>query len=330
MKSIALVLAVAVLANTRLRIQAVLWMVVVSIGYYGVRGGLFVIGTGGSHQVFGPDDTMIGDNNNLGLALAAILPLILYLKNTSRVQATRLAALATLILSVVAVFGTYSRGALVALAAVVAGYAMKSRAGVLLVLVAASIATVSPHVMPQQWLARMSTIRTAEADQSFAGRVAAWKTSYAIAIHRPLGGGFAAVQLDDVAHAFPTEGGLTAGRAAHSIYFEALGDHGFVGLALYLSIFVAAWLNASRVQSLAHQRPDLAWANQLARMLQVSILAFLVGGAALSMAYYDGMLILLALTAALLQVATAPRAAEAGQSAPAWRLALDRPARSSG
>ncbi|HWT52855.1 MAG TPA: hypothetical protein VN113_11850, partial [Caulobacter sp.] len=132
--------------------------------------------------------------------------------------------------------------------------------------------------------------------------VAAWRTSYEIASQRPLGAGFSAVKLDAVVQRFPTQGGLTVGRAAHSIYFEVLGDHGFIGLALYLAVVAAALLNTFRVLALTRHRPDLAWANQLARMLQVSIVAFLVGGSALSMAYYDGVLIILGLTACALGI----------------------------
>ena len=64
----------------------------------------------------------------------------------------------------------------------------------------------------------------------------------------------------------------------------------------------AAIANTFSVLAAARDRPELLWANQLARMLQVSIAAFLTGGAALSMAYYDGAIVILALTAALRQV----------------------------
>ena len=100
-----------------------------------------------------------------------------------------------------------------------------------------------------------------------------------------IGGGFSAVNLDEVAQAFQSPGSLKAGKAAHSIYFEVLGDHGFVGLALYLLILAAAWFNTFTVLRLTRGRPDLDWANRLARTLQVSMIGFLIGGAALSMAY---------------------------------------------
>lgn len=324
-KSIILVLAVSAFATTKLRIQAIVWGLVASLAYYGFKGGIFVLATGGRHHVYGPTDTMIGDNNCLGLALVAILPLLVYLRDTSRVRITRLALLVTIGLTLIAVVGTYSRGALVTLLAAGAVYAARSKGGILILLLGGALALTAPSVMPQKWMDRMSTIQAYDADASFNGRVAAWRTSYEIASERAFGGGFSAVKLNSVVKRFPTPDGLTEGRAAHSIYFEVLGDHGFVGLGLYLAIVATALLNTIRVEILTRNRPELAWANQLARMLQVSIVAFLVGGAALSMAYYDGTLIILGLTACVLGVVRQSCAS----SLPSARLARLRPRRKS-
>jgi probable O-glycosylation ligase (exosortase A-associated) len=167
----------------------------------------------------------------------------------------------------------------------------------------------------------MSTIESYDQDDSFMGRVVAWKMNYAIASERPLvGGGFYACNVDWVAQKF-SHGELGRGMAAHSIYFEVLGDHGFVGLGLYFAIVGAAWLNTWIVLSFVGRRADLAWAGELARMLQLSQVAFLVGGSALSMAYYDGELVLLALTAALLQVVRSPAGTEL-KAASKWRVVV--------
>lgn len=329
MKSLVLAFAVMTLATTRARIQGVLWMMVLSIGYYTVKGSGFVLLTGGRNHVYGPENTMIADNNSLGLILVVLLPLMIYLRQTTRVGATRMVMLGVIVCDILAIFGTYSRGALVALAAAGAANAVRSRSGVLLVLLGAILVGVVPTFMPASWTQRMSTIQSADKDESFNGRISAWKTSYHIAVARPLvGGGFSSIDNTQVVQQFPTPGGLTEGKAAHSIYFQVLGDHGFVGFGLYLFILVATWLNTFMVLNASSTRPDLAWAAQLARMMQVSLVAFLVGGAALSMAYYDGILILYALTASLAEVARRPAGQDAGDmTAPRWRRAASAPAR---
>lgn len=321
-KTFVLAVAVTMLANTRARLQATVWIIAVSLGYYAVKGGGFTLLGGGRDHVFGPDSSMIEDNNALGLALIVLLPLLNYLRVTSARPLIRMALLGIIGLAFAAILGTYSRGALVALAAAGAVYAVRSRSGPLLLVGAALLAVALPSLLPADWFARMSTIQTAGQDASFQGRQAAWLTSLNIALARPLtGGGFAAVEQTWVVQAFSSAGSLQQGRAAHSVYFQVLGDTGFVGLLLYLATVGAAILNTFKVLAATRGRPGELWSRHLARMLQVSIAAFLVGGAALSMAYYDGVIVLLALSAALVQVVGQPEGAEAPVSAPRWKLA---------
>ena len=80
---------------------------------------------------------------------------------------------------------------------------------------------------------------------------------------------------------------VTETHAAHSIYFQVLGDTGFPGLAIYLVILFLAFLNCYRIRKATRKRPELEWAYDLATMIQLSLVAFCVGGSALSLAYYD-------------------------------------------
>jgi O-antigen ligase len=75
---------------------------------------------------------------------------------------------------------------------------------------------------------------------------------------------------------------------AHSIYFQILGEHGFVGLALYLGLGLATWLSARSIARRAMLHDDLAsWMPLLARMVQVSLVGFAAGGTFLSLGYLD-------------------------------------------
>ena len=67
-----------------------------------------------------------------------------------------------------------------------------------------------------------------------------------------------------------------------------LGEHGFVGLALYFAFWGTVWRQATRIARRATAIPDLAsWMPLLMRMTQVSLLGFAAGGAFLSLAYLD-------------------------------------------
>lgn len=321
LKSIVLTIAIITLANRKARIQSVVWILVIALGYYAVKGGGFVLLTGGSHHVYGPANTMIEDNNALGLALVMLLPLLNYLRVTSTVRLTSTAAMAAMGLTLVAIVGTYSRGALLSLAACGVAYAIKSRSGFIPLLLGGMLAISLPSLVPSGWFDRMSTIQSYNEDASFEGRIAAWKTSMEIVRQRPLtGGGFSSTDLDWVVRSFHVPGSLEAGKAAHSIYFEVLGDTGIIGLMLYLLLVASAWFNASYVLSVTRGQPDLDWANKLARMIQISMVGYMIGGAALSMAYYDGFLVMLAVTAALALTVRQPSLQPAGARRPRWTM----------
>ena len=169
---------------------------------------------------------------------------------------------------------------------------------------------------PERWSSRMDTIKEAGQDNSFMGRVIAWKQSTLIALDHPVfGGGFYAVQdyptwmkyaqkfhsLDFI----PTdEPNLVHAFAAHSIYFQTLGDLGFVGLGIFLAILISSWRNASATIRAARDRPEWHWARDLAKSLQFTLFAYVVSGAALNMAYFDFMYMVFAVLVALRHLVT--------------------------
>src|SRR5690606_40380642 len=76
-------------------------------------------------------------------------------------------------------------------------------------------------------------------------------------------------------------------RAAHSIYFQILGNHGFIGLFLFLTLWIITYREAGWLRKNANISPDTLWAAQLGAMAQVSLVGYAVGGAFLSLSYYD-------------------------------------------
>lgn len=323
-KTLFLALAVSTLATTPTRIQATIWALVLSIGYYGVRGGGFVLLTGGGHKVFGPENTMISDNNAIGLALVVVLPLINYLRTTSKEPMVRMGMAGAMVLTALGVIGTYSRGALVALVAITLLGAIRSRWAIVLMMIGAigvaAAPSVLPQVMPAAWLERMQTITKADKDESFGGRVAAWKTTIEIVKHRPLtGGGFSSTEVDRIVRDYPTPGGLTSGLAAHSIYFQVLGDQGIPGFLFYLLMLGMALLNTVKISAFSKGKPELEWAGKLAKGIQLSLLGLMVGGAALAVAYYDFYLIVFCLSAALMEYIQRQARVEKRERDQGWR-----------
>jgi probable O-glycosylation ligase (exosortase A-associated) len=287
---------IPVLMTTPRRIHALIWVIVMCLGYFGVKGGVFTLFMGGGH-VLGPTDSQLADNNNLALALSMSLPLMNYLRLQTPNHAVRSTMLFCMIATAFGVLGTFSRGGFIGLG-VMAGYLWwKSKSRFTLAVGMVAVVVPAMLLMPQSWYERMGTLKDASNQTTFQTRWDAWTTNLNIALARPLtGGGFASSEDENTyrtysygrsMYADPKEGGFTGGHAAHSIYFEVLGDHGFIGFGLYFSLLASTLLMLRRVRRAARAIPSMIWAADLVTMMQVSFLAFFVSGTALSMAYYD-------------------------------------------
>ena len=76
-------------------------------------------------------------------------------------------------------------------------------------------------------------------------------------------------------------------HSAHSIYFQVLGEHGFIALGLFLLFWFLVWRMCSQVATMTRSQSPYQWAYWLAQMVKVSLVAYLVGGAFLNLAYWD-------------------------------------------
>ena len=227
------------------------------------------------------------------------LPLIYYLYEYSSLRLVRLGFLGAIPLMVLAVVATNSRGALVGLVAVGIWLVLNSTKKIKGLLIVAFLGSMMLYLAPDSWSERMDTIGSAEQDSSFMGRVAAWKVSSAIAVEHPVfGGGFRAVQSHPVWDAFVDKPGLLgmietpvlsrSGVAAHSIWFEVLGDTGFVRFFLFVALVANAFLTRRAVWRLVKaQGGEDKWAGDLADMLGAAVLAYVVSGSLLSAAYFE-------------------------------------------
>lgn len=284
-KIMLMTVVVSMLVRTRKDIELLVWAVVVSLGFYGVKGGLFTIRSAGAYRVWGPAGTFIEGNNEIALALIMVVPLMLFLATLISNKWGRRAMWAAAGLCVLASLGSYSRGAALALAAMLGFLWLKSQEKLKLGAVMVVLAPLALVFMPEQWHSRIDTINTYEQDSSAMGRINAWKMAFNLANDHPLfGGGFQIYNKYIFQLYAPNPDDI---HAAHSIYFQVLGEHGYVGLALFLLMYLVVWRNGSWVIKHAGKVPELEWATRLVRMLQVSLIGFLVGGAFLSLAYFD-------------------------------------------
>jgi len=267
------------------RVDVLIWVIVASLGFYGIKGGLFSIMTGGNYLVFGPEGSFIGGNNSLGLALVMIVPLMWYLRLRSENFWIRWGMLGAMGLTALAIFTTHSRGALLAIGGMVIYLWFKSRHKVGLGLGIVVLLPFLFFTMPIDWQDRMLGIAEFQEDGSAMGRINAWWMAFNLAMDRPLiGGGFGTfrVRMFEIYAPVPDDF-----HDAHSIYFEVLGEHGFVGLAFFLILGYLTFRTGSYIIKRCKGIEELQWAQDIAAMIQVSLLGYAIAGAFLGLAYFD-------------------------------------------
>jgi probable O-glycosylation ligase (exosortase A-associated) len=284
MKIFAMTVVLMTLLHTKRHVTLLLAAITASIAFYGVKGGIFTVLTGGAGMVNGPEDSVMEGNNALAVANVMIIPLFGHFYNQTRRPWVRIALIGCILACAAAVIGSYSRGALLALVAMGAVLWVRSQHKALIAgMIAITVIVVIP-LMPRHWDTRMETIETFEHESSAMGRIYAWQTAWNIAKDRVMGGGYDYPTPEVKERYSPPQGYVIV---AHSIYFQALGEHGFIGLALFLCFWSLVWRRCSLIRRRTRADPQTAWAFSLTSMVQASLAGYAVGGAFLNIAFWD-------------------------------------------
>jgi len=91
------------------KLHALIWVIALSIGFYGLKGGVWAVLSGGQNMVLGPAGSFIEGNTAIGLALNMVLPLLLILRREETRPWLRHFLSAMFGFSVVAIFHAFSR-----------------------------------------------------------------------------------------------------------------------------------------------------------------------------------------------------------------------------
>lgn len=304
LKMVGMVLVTTMLIHGRKRIELLLLVVALSIGFYGFKGGIFSMATAGQYRVQGPEGSMIAGNTFLGLAMAMVLPLLFALAREAAVKWKRTLLYATAILTFISIPFTYSRGALLGLAVVVPGVFPRLKKLFILLPLLIPLAFLARDYLPEKLVQRAQTIETYDEDNSAMQRIRAWAVAIGIAKQSPLlGAGFDFEELPDPSrwwsHVPPDLFGYGTMKThvAHSIYFSVLGQHGFVALAMFLMLLIFTYRDFRRLESQTMANPDVAWIGPYARALRIGLAGYMVAGAFLNAAYFDLSYLFVAFTA---------------------------------
>lgn len=306
-KAVGGALLTATLIYSAIRVRWLLWTILFSLGvFYGVKGGVFALATAGELRVQGPDGGFINGNTHLGVALLMVLPMfVAFIRDAPSVWWKRAGIVSFWFVLIACVF-TYSRGTWLGLAAITPLLILQTRRKFLSLAALAVFAAGIAALAPEKLFSRAETISTYEEDLSSMQRIQGWGVAFNVATRYALGSGFVldATPVDIwMQYANFHHPAFNRANAAHSIYFQWLGDHGFFGLALFLFVAVATMASLWRVRRFVAGDAQRAWLGHYAVALLIGLVGYLVAGAFVSLGYFDLFYTFVVLAAILLREA---------------------------
>jgi len=256
---------------------------------YGIKAALGGSGYGRTLGLIN-SNSGIAESSTLAAIATSIIPLILFLKDHgSLVPKNRFTSLVYWGLCgacVAATIGTHARTGIIGFAVVGLAIWLKSKHKLALALAGTIAVGVGLHLASNSWVDRMSTIQSYDSENSALGRIRVWEWTIDYVKENPLGGGFNVFVINSVT--LPTETGVdlvVKGKAFHSIYFEVLGEHGFVGLFLFLAIAGFSFLYLWKAVRAGREYQELQWTAALASALIVSLITLMACGAFIGIAF---------------------------------------------
>ncbi|MEM1197279.1 MAG: DUF5935 domain-containing protein [Pseudomonadota bacterium] len=311
--------------TSRARIEALALTLVLAVGMIVIATGMKVVLGGGGYgnlNFFVDDNSGIYESSTLATVAIALTPLIWWFTRHGTIFRPHWSvtgfAIALIFACLLIPIGTEARTGLVCIAALGVLLLRYSKRRVLFIAGAGALGLAALPFLPPSYYERMATIAEPGGDESASTRVAVWKWTLDYAAQNPLGGGFDAYRGNSFTYEMPVKkesGNTTAvelrqvtdeARAYHSSIFEVLGEQGWPGLFLWLTLHAlglwqmerigARWRGRARAaQDDGGLDEDEAWIAPMATALQLASLIYLVGALFQGIAYQPVMLMLIGL-----------------------------------
>jgi putative inorganic carbon (hco3(-)) transporter len=272
------------IVNSFDRLRILVIVIAGCFGFFVAKAFPFVIATGGAHRLYGPENSMIADNNDFGLALNMTLPLFFFLAQTESKPWMKRVFVVLFAITIPSILFTYSRGAMVGMLVVTLLMFVQLRQRLLLVPAIILTALLALLFAPDSWKRRMDPANNETLDASAKARLNSWAFARNLAADYPItGGGFSTFTPELFDRYAPEPKNF---HGPHSVYFQLLGEHGYVGLLLYLTLAACCFATTHRLVKEARRRDDITIVHY-ANMFRFSLVGFLTSGVFLGRAYFD-------------------------------------------
>jgi putative inorganic carbon (HCO3(-)) transporter len=285
-------LMVQALCDTQQRVLQVVSVIAGSFAFYSTKAGLLSLLGGGVRFTDGFGGAFI-DNNGYALGALMVLPFLLVAAQNPR-KWVRLGFVAAIPLTAYAAISTFSRGGFLALVACIAALAalQRQRIRIFVIGVPILVAGVALAPVPDGYLDRLQTIRTYQevGEDSAISRLHFWQVAWTMAKDHPLGIGLRNFEATYDRYD-TTNGRYGRERSVHNSHLQVLTEAGFIAFAAYLATYFVVFRAAFRARRFAREPgldPDTSrflWTT--ANAVIASLVAFIVGGSFIALAFND-------------------------------------------
>lgn len=319
--------------TTRLRLEAASLVMVLSASAIMIEGAIKTLAGGGGYNMlkfFVNDNTGLYEGSTLATVGIALVPLALWVSRHGTIfppdWRTRLFGLGVGFAALLIPVGTEARTGLLCagLLAVLMLRTVKNRG--LYIAMMALAGVIAVPLLPSSFSKRMNTIENHKADESASTRIAVWTWTLHYVADHPFGGGFEAYRGNKLVidtQSASSAGGVTtmkdgettdAGRAFHSAYFEMLGEQGWAGLVLWLTIQISGIVQLEH--ALRHLRKSTDPRDKrdaaMALALQQGHIVYMLGACFVGIAFQPFIYMLIGLQIALVRQVGERRRARSG------------------
>lgn len=292
--------------TTRARIEGLAMVLLLSVATIVIGTGMKTVLGGGGYEnlkFFVNDNSGIYESSTLATVAIGLIPMLWWFVRHGTIirphcVVTAFAVALTFACLLVPI-GTEARTGLLCIAALGVLMLRYTRRRFVFIAGAAVLGLSALPFLPQSYYDRMSTLAEPGGDESASTRVAVWEWTIDYASEKPFGGGFDAYRGNRFSYVMPVKevaGNTTSveyrevvdeGRAYHSSIFEMLGEQGWPGLVIWLTLHGLGLWQMERIQRRWRSHKDEAerWIAPFAAALQMSAMIYIVGALFQGIAY---------------------------------------------
>lgn len=287
-KIIGIAVFTTMIVTRREQLRALVLVIGLCFAFYALKNGLAMVLSGGSLYIIQGPGGMLADNNDFALAMAMSVPIMVAIALSEKTLLYKRWFGACVPAAGLTVMATRSRGGALSLGFALAILVWRSKNRIVGLLIGSLLLVIGLVLAPAEWYARLSTLRSVEADGSAMGRIRAWKVAKDMIVDNPIFGvGFERFQANYLRYDPAGIGDGMSTRVAHNAYLQIWSETGTPAFLAYMGLIFICLVDIWRVRREAARKLERSWILYYCTAFEGVLLTFMLGSTFLNRAHFD-------------------------------------------